>query len=431
MAVEDGDCGFAQDDSRRAGGFQEEDRVEGALGLPKPTDLSSTPRSRTAEFFGLTPEIVAVSTSMFLIGCGENLWRRFFPKYLQSLGAPIAAIGLFGTAEDFLDGVYQYPGGWISDRFGRRFALILFISLAALGYIVYLLLPTWPLAFVGLAFVMAWTSMASPTLFAVVGDTLPKARRTMGFTVQSILRRVPIVIAPTIGGLAVAAYGIRGGVRLGLAISVLMAGVTIAVASRIRIPRTKDETPVTVRHVWGSFPASLRWLLLSDVFIRTCDGLVDVFLVLYAINIAGISAPSFGVLIATQALTTILVQIPAARVAERTGKKPFVTATFIAFALFPLGVVTTKSFMWLVGAFVIGGLRELGEPSRKALIVDFAAPTVRGRVVGLYYLVRSLAIAPAAFIGGLLWRVSPELPFYVASAIGTIGVFAFVLTVKE
>ena len=58
-------------------------------------------RHRAIEFFGLTPEIVAVSTSMFLLGCGENLWRRFLPKYLQSLGAPITAIGAFGTAEDF------------------------------------------------------------------------------------------------------------------------------------------------------------------------------------------------------------------------------------------------------------------------------------------------------------------------------------------
>src|SRR5207244_12588480 len=104
-------------------------------------------------------------------------------------------------------------------------------------------LPVWPLAFVGLVFVVCWTSMASPTLFAVVGDALPKAKRTMGFTVQSILRRVPIVLAPTIGGLAVAAYGIRSGVRLGLAVSVVMAVITIGVVSRIRIPVLAHEAP--------------------------------------------------------------------------------------------------------------------------------------------------------------------------------------------
>jgi MFS family permease len=388
-------------------------------------------RRRAVEFFGLTPEIVAVSTSMFVLGCGENLWRRFLPKYLQSLGAPITAIGAFGTAEDFLDGVYQYPGGWIADRYGRRFALIAFTSLAAVGYGVFWALPSWQFAFVGLALIMAWDSMASPTLFAVVGDALPKAKRSMGFTVQSILRRIPIVIAPTLGGLAVTTYGIRDGVRLGLIVSIAMAAITIVVASRLRIPVIPDQGSIRMQHVWASFPSSLRWLLLSDVFIRTCEGLVDVFLVLFAINIIGIAAPSFGLLIAIQALTTIIVQVPASHFAERAGKKPFVTATFVAFALFPIAVAISTSFAWLVIAFVVGGLRELGEPARKALIIDFAAPALRGRVVGLYYLCRSVAIAPAAFIGGLLWRVSPALPFYVAGLIGVCGVFAFVMTVKE
>jgi len=368
---------------------------------------------------------------MFLLGCGENLWRRFLPKYLQSFGAPITAIGLFGTVEDFLDGVYQYPGGWVADRYGRRVALTLFISFAALGYLVFLALPTWQVAFVGLALIMAWTSMASPTLFAVVGDALPKDKRTMGFTVQSILRRVPIVIAPTLGGLAVAEFGVRDGVRLGLVISIVMAALTIIVVSRIRIPVVGDETPITVVHVFRSFPNALRWLLASDIFIRTCEGLVDVFLVLYAINIIGIGAPSFGALIATQAATTILVQIPAARLSQRTGKKPFVTATFIAFALFPLAIAFSRDFATLVVAFVIGGLREVGEPARKALIIDFAAPALRARVVGLYYLARSLAIAPAAFIGGLLWNVNPALPFYIAAVIGMVGVGVFLATVRE
>jgi hypothetical protein len=61
--------------------------------------------------------------------------------------------------------------------------------------------------------------------------------------------------------------------------------------------------------------------------------------------------------------------------------------------------------------------------------VDLAQPSLRARTVGLYYLIRSLAIAPAAFVGGLLWRSSPALPFFVAAAVGVVGVIVFVLTV--
>jgi len=383
------------------------------------------------EALGLERNIVAVSLAMFLLALGENLWKRFLPKYLQMLGAPVTAIGFFGTCEDFLDGVYQYPGGWISDRYGRRRALLLFVTLAAIGYALYWVAPSWPFVFAGLVFVMAWSSMASPTLFAVVGDALPKDRRALGFTVQSILRRVPIAVAPTLGGLAIAAYGLRIGIHLGLAVTVVLSAVTLGVVSRVNIPAPTDPTPTHIVAVWRSLPTPLRWLLASDIFIRTCEGLVDVFLVLYAINVIGISAPAYGILVAVQMTTAIVSYIPVARFADRMGRKPFVIATFVAFALFPVAVVLARDFATLVAAFVVGGLREIGEPARKALIVDLSAPSLRARSIGLYYLIRSLAIAPAAFIGGLLWEVTPALPFWMAGLIGLVGVVVFAVTVEE
>ena len=41
-----------------------------------------------------------------------------------------------------------------------------------------------------------------------------------------------------------------------------------------------------------------------------------------------------------------------------------------------------------------------------------------------------LALVSAA-IGGLLWKVSPQLPFIVAGVIGILGTVVFTLTVEE
>src|SRR6266513_2372037 len=113
-------------------------------GQPATQDGSKTP---PGGHFALNRNIVAVSLAMFLMSLGENLWKKFLPKYLEALGAPVATIGLFGTTEDFLDGVYQYPGGWIGDRFGRRRALLLFVAISTVGYGVYALAPSWPWVF--------------------------------------------------------------------------------------------------------------------------------------------------------------------------------------------------------------------------------------------------------------------------------------------
>ena len=387
-------------------------------------------RVLATKFLSLERNVVAVSAGVFLIALGENLWQKFLPNYLQALGAPVAAIGLFGSAKDFLDGVYQYPGGWLGDRLGRRLALLGFAAVSMIGYAIYATATSWPSMVVGLMFVSAWASMGSPALFAVIGDALPRRQRAMGFTVQSILRRIPIAIAPTIGGVVIVAFGIVTGVRALLLVTLILSAIALMILAGVRIDRI-EGAETNIRGVWSSFPSSLRWLLASDIFIRACEGLVDVFLVIYATTIVGISPPRYGLLIAVQMTTSIATYLASARFTERIGRKPFVVATFLMFALFPLAVVNAHSFAALVGAFVVGGLREIGEPSRKALIVDFAEASIRARVVGLYYLVRSVAIAPAAFIGAMLWQQRPSAPFLVASGIGIAGTALFALTVRE
>ena len=386
--------------------------------------------ARLQDFFSLERNVTVASGTVFLLGFGEELWKKFLPKYLEALGASVPMIGLFGTAEDFLDAVYQYPGGWIADRFGRRNAFFLFLGLACIGYLVYLFGPSWPFVFVGLAFAMAWQSMASPAIFAIVGDALPPEKRAMGFSIQSILKRVPIVIAPLVGGLIITSRGIVSGVRVGLIVTLVIALMTAVLIGFINIKR-EVHVSINIFGVWKSLRSNLKRLLVSDIFIRVCEGMADVLVILYVTNVLHMSMARFGTLLAILFTTTLLIYVPAAKAADRVGRRPFIIATFCAFALYPLAVISAHDFTGLVIAFIIGGLREIGEPARKAMIVDFAEPKLRARSVGLYYLVRSMAITPAAAIGGLLWEYSPQTPFLIAGIFGIAGTFIFIGTVRE
>jgi MFS family permease len=393
-------------------------------------DRNSSWRGRVADYLSLEHNVTIASAAVFLLGFGEELWKKFLPKYLEALGATAPIIGLFGTAEDFFDACYQYPGGFVADRFGRRRAFLIFITLASLGYLVYLFSASWPFLFVGLALVMTWQSMASPAIFAIIGDSLPRERRAMGFTLQSILKRVPIVIAPVVGGALIASMGLIEGVHVGLLITLALAAVTLTLVLKIRTYNQPGQQ-INMRGVWRSFHNALKQLLISDIIIRTCEGLTGVLAILYVTNIHGISVAAYGTLIAVQMITSILVYIPAGKIADRVGRKPFVAVTFVSFALFPIAIIFASNFAWLIVAFVIGGLREIGEPSRKAMIVDFAQDNIRARSVGLYYLVRSLSITPAAAIGGLLWKIAPQVPFVTAGIVGLVGTVVFMATVEE
>jgi MFS family permease len=380
------------------------------------------------DVLGLRRNVVVLSLAIFCVGLGEELWARFLPKYLEALGASVLAIGAFGTLQDLFEGLYPYPGGVLADRWGRKRALITFNGLALVGYGLYLVGSSWPFVFVGLTFAMAWSSLALPATFALIGDSLPPERRAMGFTVQSILKRVPIVLAPPLGGLLIGSLGLVAGVRVGLALTLILGLLSLLAQHRfyVEVPLEARPAPAALRHTLQALPAALKRLLLAESIVRMGQGLAEIFVVLYVTNVLGLTAATFGVLVALRMATSILVYLPVSALADRQGRLPFVVLSFMCYALFPILLAMAQGSVGLVAAFVCAGLRELGEPARKAMIVDLADAAQRGRTVGVYYLTRGLVVMPASLIGGLLWQLAPRTPFIVAAGVCSLGVVLMV-----
>ncbi|HYX24330.1 MAG TPA: MFS transporter [Thermoanaerobaculia bacterium] len=384
--------------------------------------MDSLPLSRVRSSLGLERNVVAMLAMFLALGMGEELWTRFVPKYLELLGAGAWVVAFYGTLRDLLDALYPYPGGWLADRVGRRASLIAFAALAMGGYAIYLAAPSWPWILVGTVLVMAWSSLTLPAIFAVLGDHLPPGRRATGFGVQAILKRVPIILAPPLGGWLIARFGFQGGVRAGLVATLLLALVGIAVLRRSYVetaapPPDRESLP----GLWRRMDPGLKRLLVADVLARWAEGIPKVFILFFVLDVLGGTAVEFGALTSVQMIAATLVYVPVARLSDRMNRKPFVLLTFAFFALFPLVLVTAHGAGWLAAAFVVAGLRETGEPARKALIVDLASAGARGRAVGLYYLIRGLAVFAAPLVGGWLWILDRRLPFYVAFGVGAAG----------
>ena len=386
--------------------------------------------SRTAAALGFERTVGVLAATMFGLALGEELWQAYLPVYLTALGASGVVVGLFGSSRDLLDSIYQFPGGWIADRIGRRRALLLFTALATGGYCTYALARRWPILFVGLLGVMAWKAGAFSTTFAIIGDTLPPERRAIAFSVQSILVRVPRVIAAPAGGLAIATIGIVGGVRLCFAITVVLALSVLAVQHwALRPERVAPSSRRSGRRqVASTMPAALLRLLVADCLVRIGEGLAASFIVLYVTQQQHVSAGDYGVLYALQQAVALLSYLPGGRIADQTGRPRMIALTLLFFALFPLAVRYATTYPGLLGAFTIGGLKEIGEPARKSLIVDLAPDDRRASTIGLYYAIRNFLVVPAGLIGGLLWERAPHLPLEAAFVVGLIGVAVFLVS---
>src|SRR5712692_7736388 len=99
--------------------------------------------SGLVDFLGLRRNIALLLLAIVVIGAGEELWMRFLPKYLESLGAAAFIIGLFDAIKTLLGAVCAYPGGIAVDRWGHRRALTLFTAISIAGYATVWALPHW------------------------------------------------------------------------------------------------------------------------------------------------------------------------------------------------------------------------------------------------------------------------------------------------
>jgi MFS family permease len=231
------------------------------------------------------------------------------------------------------------------------------------------------------------------------------------------------------GGTLIEVYGEVRGVRLALALAFVLAGVALVFQQVMIQEKQRAPAQESERRSYGFLliNRSLRNLLASDILVRFCEQIPYAFVVVWCVRENGITPLQFGILTTIEMITAMVVYVPVAYLADRSTKKPFVLITFVFFTLFPLLLLFSRSFWVMVIAFIIRGLKEFGEPTRKALIMDLASEDRKAATFGLYYLIRDMIVSLAAFGGAFLWMVSPTANFLTAFGFGLAGTLYFAL----
>jgi len=391
--------------------------------------------ARVSDFLGLTRSTVGVLFMVILVGMGERMAERFLPIYLLALGGGALSIGFLNGMDNLLSALYSFPGGYVSDRFGTKRALLLFNIVAMCGFLVVIIFPAWQAVLIGAVLFISWSAISLPATMSLIAKVLPINKRTMGVSMHSLVRRIPMALGPVLGGVCIGIWGERDGVRAAFVAALLLSFVAIVLQQKLiedelpkqpgeECPYVPEKNPLKLYRLMAP---NLRRLLVSDILVRYCEQIPYAFVVVWCMKTitSPVSALQFGILTSIEMATAVLVYLPVAYLADKTTKKPFVVMTFVFFTFFPLTLLFCHSFNWLVLAFILRGLKEFGEPTRKALIMDLAPENCKAGMFGLYYLMRDVFVSIAAFGGAFLWLISPTTNFLVAFSFGVAGTLWF------
>lgn len=413
---------------------------------------------RAADWLGLNRATLAVLAVIGCLGLSEELWANFLSLHLRTQASAtdathavlIAAkyMGVIAVGKNLLEGVAYIVGGTVAHRLGARWALAVSSVPMALGFAVMLSTrEPWAIA-AGALLMTNWEPMSVPATFDVVGSEVRKERRTIAFAVQSIQKRVPKMLGPAIGGLVLGAVGYW--LNLTLAIGCLALAVIVQLTLTRRMKPKATPAAVPLGDILRTMPSDLRQLLGAEIFVRWGDWFARDFAVLYVVSLLverwswteRTAVEASGLLLTVMATTALATYIPMAKWIDRSASpKPFIGLTFLLFSLFPICLVLLPKACAALGlpvmgglvlTYVLNGLRELGEPARKALISGGFPPDVRARAIGLYWGLRAFAFCPAPLVAAWLWsRIGADATFLIGGGIGLIGTAWFALNQRR
>lgn len=386
---------------------------------------------RTADFLGLKRNIVLLLSLTVIMLTGEKLWERFLPKYIDGIGASTLVLGGLGFLQNILNAFWALPGGYLSDRLGHRKSFFVFNIMAVIGYTIAILFTNWVAVFIGMIFFSAWSAVSLPASMSLITDTLKNSKTVMGISMHSIVRRIPMAIGPILGGILISSLGLITGIKTAFAISIVLCLIGMIFQWQIKSVSIVSYESLSPRALWKRMDPRLKNLLVSDILIRFCEQIPYVFVVIWCLDVIQVSPEEFGILTAIEMMTAALIYIPVASFSDRMERKPFVIITFVFFTIFPVVLYFSNSFGALCVAFIIRGLKEFGEPTRKAIILDLSPQNAKARAYGLYYFIRDCIVSFAALFGGWLWYYSPAVNFLTATAFGIIGTLLFIFYGKS
>ncbi len=401
------------------------------------SETTKTRVSRLTGFLGLQRSTAGLLAMVVLVGMGERMAERFLPIYILALGGGVLAIGLLQAMDNLLSALYSFPGGYLSDRIGTKRSLLIFNLVAMAGFALVILVPTWQAVLIGAVLFISWSAISLPATMSLMYKVLPLNKRTMGYCMHSLVRRIPMALGPLLGGFFIAVWGEQDGVRLAFAAALVMAAGALLLQQWMieDDPRARntasdacglrpEKNPLKLLRLMN--PA-MKGLLVTDILVRFCEQIPYAFVVVWCMKAIAdpVSAVQFGLLTTIEMATAVLVYIPVAYLADRSTKKPFVLMTFVFFTLFPLVLLFSRSFEWLIVAFILRGLKEFGEPTRKSLIMDLSPDHCKAGMFGLYYLIRDIFVSLAALGGAFLWQISPATNLITAFVFGVIGTIGF------
>jgi len=396
------------------------------------------------EFSFITGNYQVLVVSWIIMDLAMEMPIPNFQYYVQALGGTGLALGIIGLANWVAMAAVAFPGGYLADKYGRRWLITTMTLVMALSNLFYVFAPTWHFVLLG-TIVHSLCLIYQPALFAMVQDSLPPERRGMGSSIIMLIHGAFNTPGPIIAGFLLLQFGLIASMRIIYIIVTILYFIAAIWRFKLKETITNGEPmrfryfistyPVAIKesfNVWKAVPRSVLWLFVVQIIVMFGMSLTHVMNAIYATDVLGIPKERWWLTFIPLLLTMIVASIPIGKMVDKVGRKiPLVLGLSIfgaATLIFVVGNLLTV--MISMSLFAMGQLLVMA--AAMALSTDLVDPLNRGKVVGFRNFVGYIFNGIGMLLGSYLYvNFFPQMPFYATLGLIILGVFVVLLLVHE
>ena len=396
------------------------------------------------EFSFITGNYQILVVSWIIMDLAMEMPTPNFQYYVQALGGPGVALGIIGFASFLSAAAVAFPGGYLADKYGRRWLISTMTFGMSLSFLFFALAPTWHFILLG-SIVNSLCLIYQPALFAMFQDSLPPDRRGMGSSIVHLIQGTFNTPGPVIAGFLLLQFGLVTSMRI---IYLIMTGLfLIAAVWRLRLKETItngesirfsyfiSSYPKAIKEsfsVWKVVPRSMFWLFVGQTLVMFGMSLTQVINALYARDVLLIPEEQWWLVYVPLLLTMILASIPIGKMVDKIGRKiPLVLGLFVLGAA-TLIFVTGNLLTVMISMSLFGIAQLLAMAAATALLTDLVHPENRGKVNGFVNFMGYIMMALGMLLGSYLYvNFIPQLPFYVTLGLIVPEFFIVLFLVHE
>jgi len=385
----------------------------------------SGPLSRIAsEFSFIRGNFLLLLMSWIIMDFAGEMPGTYYPLYVKALGGSAATVGLIGFAQMISNALVQFPGGYLADKYGRKWLISTMTFGVALSYIFYAFAPNWQTIMVG-AVISSLSLIYQPALQAITMDSIPSERRGMGFSIENLITSVSTTPAPLIAGWLYLKFGLVPSMRMGY--TFVVAAYLVAAVLRLRLKETvKEPERISGREllrsiprsiaeslrVWKVVPRSAFILFINEVIVMFSLAMIQPVVLFYVVEDRGMSPSSWSIITTALFVSMVVLAIPCGKLIDKVGKKiPLLISLLLMALAIPL-ILYGDFARLLIAMSLVGMVNILTYSASSALFADLVPQEHRGKALGSNGFFRLIAMSAGQLIGGVIYEgVSHRLPF--------------------